>query len=160
MKAHSRKLRGARIVASIQEYSKLYQIESSKNPEDRKSLIFEPPKPDMLQGINDLFDLFATGFKDPKFKAGIVRFFISTGCLHMHNNDDSVYHLEPYQINKICGTMKIVPTGTRNDHQMNVDESDIDKPDLNENFEVVQAMNAFLDYDSEDEDAMNAVLGL
>ena len=54
----------------------------------------------------------------------------------------------------------VVPTGTRNDHQMNVDESDIDESDLNENFEVVQAMNAFLDYDSEDEDAMNAVLDL
>ena len=110
--------------------------------------------------INDLFDLFVIGFKDPKFKVGIVRSFISTGCLHMHNNDDSVYQFEPYQINKICGTMQIVPTGTRNDHQMNVDESDIDESDLNENFEVVQAMNAFLDYDSEDEDAMNAVLDL
>ena len=154
LKAHSRKLRGSRIVASFQEYSKLYQIESSKNPEDRKSLVFEPPKPDMLQGINDLFDLFSTGFMDPKFRAGIVRSFISTGCLHTHNDDDTVYQFEPYHVNKICGTMRIVPTGTRNNYH---GETNVD---INENFEVIQAMNAFLDYDSEDENAMNAVLDL
>lgn len=113
----------------------------------------------MLQGINDLFDLFANKFKDPKFKAGIVRSFINTGCLQKYNDDDNVYDFEPYRPHKITGTMSIVPTGTRNcnnsDDVMNVDDSD-----LNENLQVIQAMNAYLDYDSDDENAMNAVLDL
>ena len=159
MKAHSRKLRGSRIVACFQEYARLYNIESHKNPEDRIIHKFIPPKPDMLQGINDLFDLFANGFKDPKFKAGIVRSFINTGCLQKYNDDDNVYDFEPYRPHKITGTMSIVPTGTRNcnnsDDVMNVDDSD-----LNENLQVIQAMNAYLDYDSDDENAMNAVLDL
>jgi hypothetical protein len=74
--------------------------------------------------------------------------------LHTHNDDDTVYQFEPYHVNKICGTMRIVPTGTRNNYH---GETNVD---INENFEVIQAMNAFLDYDSEDENAMNAVLDL
>jgi DDE superfamily endonuclease len=154
MKAHSRKLRGSRIVACFQEYARLYKIESQKNPEDRVVLKFIPPKPDMLQGINDLFDLFANGFKDPKFKAGIVRSFINTGCLHMYNEDDTVYEFEPYRPHKITGTMSVVPTGTRNNYY------DVDDSDINENLEVIQAMNDYLDYDSDDEIAMNAILNL
>jgi hypothetical protein len=53
--------------------------------------------------------------------------------------------------------MSVVPTGTRNnsDDVMNIDDCD-----LNENLEVIQAMNAYLDYDSDDENAINAVLDL
>ena len=111
----------------------------------------------MLQSINDLFDLFANGFKDPKFKAGIVRSFINTGCLQIHNEDDTVYEFEPYRPHKITGTMTVVPTGTRNNYDDFMRE---DNSDLNENLEVIQAMNAYLDYDSDDENAMNAVLDL
>ena len=45
--------------------------------------------------------------------------------------------------------MKITPAGMR-------PHSDIS----DENSEIVQAMNNFLDYDSEDEAAMNAILNL
>lgn len=81
LKAHSRKLRGFRIVACFQEFAQRYEVETHKRPEDRILHVFEPPKPSMLQGITDLFELFATGFKEPKFQAGIVRSFVSTGCL-------------------------------------------------------------------------------
>ena len=50
LKAHSHKLRGARVMACFEEYAKLYSIESQKRPEDRISLVFHPPKPCMLQG--------------------------------------------------------------------------------------------------------------
>ena len=154
LKAHSRKLRGARVVACFEEYAKLYSIESQKRPEDRISLLFHPPKPCMLQGINDLFELFANGFKDPKFMAGIVRSFISTGCLQLPNVDPTVISFTPYVRTAICGTMKIVPFGIR-DYSV-----DSNAPHNDENQEVINAMNAFLDYDSDDENAMNAILEL
>ena len=126
----------------------------TKNPEHRKSLVFEAPKPDMLRGINDLFDLFAKVFKEEKFKAGITRSFISTGCLHILHDDDAVYQFEPYCIHKTCGAMTFSPIGTRNNY---VDQTAVD---VDQNFKDVEALNAFLDYDSNDENAMNAILNI
>ena len=154
LKAHSRKLRGARVVACFEEHARLYSIESQKRPEDRIPLVFHPPKPCMVQGINDLFEFFANGFKDPKFMAGIVRSFISTGCLQLHNLNDEIISFTPYVRNSICGTMQIVPYGIR-DYSL-----DLNGPQNDENQEVIHAMNAFLDYDSDDENAMNAILEL
>lgn len=51
--------------------------------------------------------------------------------------------------------MKIIPSGTR-DYLVKVNRI-ADEPVIDENQEIIRAMNAFLDYDS-DEDAMNAVL--
>jgi hypothetical protein len=156
LKAHSRKLRGSRIVTCFQEYAKMYELESQKNPEERQIVKFNPPKPCMLQGINDLFELFAGGFKDLKFQAGIVRSFTSTGCLQFFDTNNTVCFV-PYTKNKVCGTMSITPTGTRNYHDATFSN---DIPLADENLEVVTAMNAFLDYDSEDYNAMNAILNL
>ena len=108
----------------------------------------------MFQGIRDLFELFANGFKEVKFQSGIVRAFISTGCLHYYDTDNTLCFV-PYTTSKICGTMTIVPAGTRNYNDMN-----LNAPLAAENQEVVDAMSAFLDYDSEDESAMNAILNL
>ena len=157
LKAHSRKLRGSRIVACFQEFAQRYEVETHKRPEDRILHVFEPPKPSMLQGITDLFELFATGFKEPKFQAGIVRSFISTGCLQVHNADNSVVDFVQFTKQKTCGTMKLTPTGTRNDHERIANIADSLSE---ENFEIVHAMNAYLDYDSDDENAMNAILDL
>lgn len=155
LKAHSRKLRGSRIVASFQDFAKLYNLESQKNPEERKLLLFEPPKPCMFQGINDLFELFATGFRKAEFQSGVVRSFISTGCLPLHNTTNNDIDFVSYTKQKVCGTMKIIPSGTR-DYLVKVNRI-ADEPVIDENQEIIRAMNAFLDYDS-DEDAMNAVL--
>jgi hypothetical protein len=73
LKAHCRMLRGSRIVSYFQEYAQLYAIESKRSVEERKILLFVAPKPSMLQGINDLFDLFANGFKEIRFKEGVNR---------------------------------------------------------------------------------------
>ena len=157
LKAHSRKLRGSRIVACFQEFARRYELETHKRPGDRILLVFEPPKPSMLQGITDLFELFATSFKEPKFRAGIVRSFISTGCLQVYNADKNVVDFVQYTKQKTCGTMKLTPTGTRNDHE---GISNIADSLSEENLEIVHAMNAYLDYDSDDENAMNAILDL
>lgn len=157
LKAHSRKLRGSRSVACFQEFALRYEVETHKRPEDRILHVFEPPKPSMLQGITDLFELFATGFKEPKFQAGIVRSFISTGCLQVHNADNNVVDFVQYTKQKTCGTMKLTPTGTRNDHERIANIADSLSE---ENLEIVHAMNAYLDYDSDDENAMNAILDL
>jgi hypothetical protein len=103
----------------------------------------------MLQGIDDLFDLFANGFKDPKLK--------DTGCLHICNEDATVYEFEPHRHHKFTGTMSVVPTATRNNYD---DFIHVDDSDVNENLEVIHAMNDYLDYDSDDEIAMNAVSNL
>ena len=157
LKAHCRKLRGSRIVAYFQEYAKLYALESQKNLDDRKILKFEPPKPSMLQGINDLFDLFANGFKETKFKEGINRSFINTGCLPQYNADPTVYNFVSYTQQKTCGTMKIIPTGIRNHNDAYLNT--VDYP-ADENVEILYAMHSFLDYDSDDENAMNNLLNL
>jgi hypothetical protein len=117
----------------------------------------------MLQGINDLFDLFANGFKEIKFKEGVNRSFISTGCLQQYNTDPKVYNFVPYTQQKTCGTMKIIPTGIRNhidaDLQINSDLNTVNSPE-DENADILYAIDSYLDYDSDDENAMNAVLNL
>ena len=95
LKAHSRRLRGSRIVASFQKFAHLYELESLKPAAEREILEFEPPKPDMLEGIQDLFDLFAGGFKEKKFIEGVNRSFINTGCLQTLHDDPTVITFLP-----------------------------------------------------------------
>jgi DDE superfamily endonuclease len=163
LKAHCRKLRGSRIVSYFQEYAELYAIESQKNLEDREVLKFIAPKPSMLQGINDLFDLFANGFQETKFREGVNRSFISTGCLPIYNTDPTVYNFVPYTQQKTCGTMKIIPTGTRNhsdtDLHSNTNSNTV-AASADENADILYAIDSYLDYDSDDENAMNALLNL
>ena len=87
IKAHTRNLRGARIVAAFGEFRKMYDIEMRKDVLERTLLVFEPPKPKMSEAIQDLFNLIANGFREPKFVQGIVRSFISTGCMPINSED-------------------------------------------------------------------------
>ena len=114
-------------------------------------LEFEPPKPDMYEGIQDLFNLFNSGFKEKKFTEGVNRSFINSGCLYNLNDDPTIIEFQPYIKHKISGTMKIIPTGMRPYEQTSLSA---------ENSAIVEAMNDYLDYDSENEDAMNAILNL
>lgn len=139
IKAHTRNLRGARTVAAFGEFKKLYDIEMGKSVSERVSLVFKPPKPDMLQAIQDVFDLMATGFKEPKFVHGIVRSFISTGCMPMYSDDHTNVNFQLYTKHKVSGTINFKQFG-------------IVQPDAtDENSEVVNAINAMLDYDSDDD---------
>ena len=114
-------------------------------------LEFESPKPDMYEGIQDLFDLFNNSFKEKKFAEGVNRSFISSGCLYYLNDDPTIIDLHPCVKQKVSCTMKLVPTGARPY-----------EPTSNaiENSVIVQAMNHYLDYDSENENAINAILNL
>ena len=64
LKAHTRNLRGARIVESFQTFKRLYEEVAAKDVQERTMPVFQPPKPNMLQGIQDLFDLIAGAFKE------------------------------------------------------------------------------------------------
>jgi hypothetical protein len=110
-----------------------------------------------------LFELFANGFKETKFKEGVIRSFISTGCLQKYNADPAVYDFVPYTQQKTCGTMKVIPTGIRNHSdfhiQSNTDLNVIVSP-ADENADILHAMESYLDYDSDDQNAMNVLLTL
>jgi hypothetical protein len=59
--------------------------------------------------------------------------------------------------------MKIIPTGIRNhidaDLEINSDLNTVNSPE-DENADILYAIDSYLDYDSDDENAMNAVLNL
>ena len=61
--------------------------------------------------------------------------------------DDEIISFTPYVRNSLCGTMKIVPYGMR-EYSL-----DLNGPQNDENQEVIHAMNTFLDYDSDGENA-------
>ena len=67
----------------------------------------------------------------------------------MLHDDPTIINFLPYIKHKNSGTIKITPAGMRTETVSS-----------DENLEIVQAMNDFLDYDSEDEAAMNAILNL
>ena len=165
LKAHTRNLRGARIVESFQKFKTLYEEEAAKDVQERTLPVFQPPKPNMLQGIQDLFDLIADGFKKEKFVEGVKRSFISTGCVPLDDSDVSAPIFKEYSKNNICGTMKSVPTGTvqytdnnsNNDSNIVISETSRVIPELNVMLEYDSAM---LEYDHEITEAMNFITNL
>ena len=165
LKAHTRNLRGARIVESFQKFKTLYEEEAAKDVQERTLPVFQPPKPNMLQGIQDLFDLIADGFKKEKFVKGVKRSFIGTGCVPLDDSDVSAPIFKEYSKNNICGTMKSVPTGTvqytdnnsNNDSNIVISETSRVIPELNVMLEYDSAM---LEYDHEITEAMNFITNL
>ena len=162
LKAHTRNLRGARIVESFQSFIKLYTEELDKDVSNRVLPVFEPPKPDMMQSIKDLFDLMADGFKLPKFVEGVKRSFISTGCVPIDESNNLDPKFKEYSKHKICGTMKIAPSGT----SFPTDTSNTDIS-VNETHQYIMPIdyvleydNAMLEYDHEITDAMNFISNL
>ena len=162
LKAHTRNLRGARIVECFQSFIKLYADEMAKNIQERVLPVFEPPKPEMMQSVQDLFDLMADGFKLPKFVEGVKRSFISTGCVPYDESDVLEPKFVEYSRHKICGTMKITPTGTS--FPTDTSNADINVDETNQfilpiNF-MLEYDNAMLEYDHEMTDAMNFISNL
>ena len=154
LKAHTRNLRGARIVESFKAFKKQYVEESAKDVHERTLPVFQPPKPEMLQGIKDLFDLIAGGFKEAKFAEGVKRSFISTGCVPLDDSDVSQPIFQPYSKHTICGTMKVIPTGTPDFNDIVFDEISVEIPEINYASEYD---NAMLEYDHEITEAMNFI---
>lgn len=87
--------------------------------------------------------------EEKKFAEGVTRSFISTGCLQMCHDDPTIINFLPYIKHKNSGTIKITAARMRTETVSS-----------DEDLEIVQAMNDFFDYDSEDEAAMNAILNL
>jgi hypothetical protein len=59
--------------------------------------------------------------------------------------------------------MKIIPSGTRNHSYNDLDSntnSDTVDSSADENADILYAIDSYLDYDSDDENAMNALLDL
>ena len=162
LKAHTRNLRGARIVESFQSFIKLYTEELDKDVSNRVLPVFEPPKPDMMQSIKDLFDLMADGFKLPKFVEGVKRSFISTGCVPIDESNNLDPKFKEYSKHKICGTMKIAPSGTSfptytSNTYISVNETHQYIMPIDY---VLEYDNAMLEYDHEITDAMNFISNL
>ena len=165
LKAHTRNLRGARIVESFQTFKRLYEEEAAKDVQERTMPVFQPPKPNMLQGIQDLFDLIAGAFKEEKFVEGVKRSFISTGCVPFDDSDVSSLTFQVYSKHNICGTMKSVPTGTlENSNSTNNNISDIEVNETSDMIPEIDFMveydNAMLEYDHEITEAMNFIANL
>jgi hypothetical protein len=165
LKAHTRNLRGARIVESFKEFSKEYRKEAAKDVHERTLPAFHPPKPEMLEGIKDLFDLLANGFKEIGFVEGIKRSFVSTGCVPIDDHDESIKIFKPYSKHNISGTMKLIPTGTS---KAPFDESpEVLDIELDEESGIVSSINflleydnAMMEYDHEITEAMNFIANL
>ena len=146
LKAHTRNLRGARIVECFQDFIKQYKEESVKDVHVRTLPTFHPPKPEMLQGIQDLFDLIAGGFTEQKFIDGVRRSFVSTGCAPLDDCDVSQPLFKQYSKHNVCGTMKFIPTRTC--ETSNHSRTDDDNIVLDEISGVIPGLNAMLEYDS------------
>lgn len=145
LKAHTRNLRGARIVESFQKFKIAYEEELEKDVRERTLPVFQPPKPNMLQGIQDLFDLIANGFREKKFVDGVKRSFISTGCVPFDDCDAPIF--QAYSKHNICGSMKIVPTGTV-DHSNDIDISNNNDIVVDESSRLIPEINFMLEYDN------------
>lgn len=114
-----------------------------KDIQDRVLPVFEPPKPDMMQSVTDLLDLMAGGFKLPKFVEGVKRSFVSTGCVPFDESDVLNPLFIQYSRHKICGTMKITPTGTS--FPIDTSNTDINVDDTNQ---FILPINFMLEYDN------------
>ena len=147
LKSHVRQLRAKRIVRSFKEFKELYDQDLEKNEGERENLTFVPPKPEMIQAVLDLFELFEKGFKEEKFRNGIKSSFIKTGTMPATSTDADVYKFVEYTVDSICGTMKsILPKGTT--------VADTVVPATNNDIVFEEAINLFLDAEDDDEDVV------
>ena len=144
LKAHVRQLRAKRLVRGFKEFMELYREDSEKVQEDRENPTFVPPKPEMIQAVIDLFQLFENGFKEEKFRNGIKSSFIKTGTMPTRSDDSDAYGFVEYTANLINGTMKtVVPTGTKVEQVV--------KAIPNDDVVLAEAINMFLDAEDVDE---------
>ena len=147
LKSHVRQLRAKRIVRSFKEFKELYDHDLENNEGKRENLTFVPPKPEMIQAVLDLFELFEKGFKEEKFRNGIKSSFIKTGTMPATSTDADVYKFVEYTVDSICGTMKsILPKGTK--------VADAVVPATNGDIVFEEAINLFLDAEDDDKDVV------
>jgi hypothetical protein len=139
LKAHTRNLRAFRIVKYFKGF-RIEYLENDKLPlENRKKMKFAPPKPTMVEGIQDLTNLFEGDFKLDKFKQSIARSFVNTGTAPSPLDDSFKEHNSNDMLVGTTGTTKIIPNGTQ--HSIRYESKS-----------VQEAFNLYLDEDADDDD--------
>ena len=119
IKNHLRNQRALVIYNAFQEHIAAYYAEHDKTDEEgREEVRFRPPKPNMLDAIQQLFKLFADDgyFQTEDLKNSMSRTMVKTGCCCMNDVDprsfvqynDSMVHS-----NAACVPMNLIPLGTR-----------------------------------------------
>ena len=119
LKAHIRNNRAKKIVESFKNFKKENDENSMKPVVEQVSLIFEAPKPQMMDCISDLINLLGPNgeFQREKFKNGIISSFVKTGTVPVTTDENGVNHFVEYKDSSINGTMEVIPLGT---HQMSI----------------------------------------
>jgi DDE superfamily endonuclease len=103
LKTHIRQLRARRIVSYLQQYLK-------DKKENGITAEFEVPKPELIEGICDTFNLFAKEFCTTKFKDGVNRSF-KTGTIPEYSDIQHISFKE-YKREDKCGSIPIIPLGS------------------------------------------------
>ena len=104
--------------------------------------------------IENLISLFGANgdFQKPKFKRGTTSSFIKTGTIPVNYGDLDYRKFVDYKEESICGTMKVIPLGTRP-----CDVLDLVDPELNLEARDIQSMilnfvdNEYHDYEVVDD---------
>jgi DDE superfamily endonuclease len=115
LKAHIRNNRANKIVQCFKEYKALFDENARKDVGERAVLNFVAPKPDMMECIDNLIQLFGPDgdFQKQKFKDGVISAFMKTGTIPCNVSENGVTNFVEYKEESICGTMKIIPLGTQ-----------------------------------------------
>ena len=110
LKAHIRTRRANRLCKAFQEYKIIRADDNTLDKDKRLNPNFDPPKPTMIEGVQDLILLFKSQFNEEKLKSCINRTFIRTGTLTIEGSAPASF----FQHKKVtlCGTMRVVPKGT------------------------------------------------
>lgn len=127
LKALIRSNRAKRLYRSFHEYKVGRDINSNLPRVQRKKINFNPPKPTMNEGIQDLLRLFKEEMTEGNFKDCIHRTFIKTGTFPIHSEDSSKpASFVRYKKESLCGTLSVVPEGTidicSDDEEQNEDD--------------------------------------
>jgi DDE superfamily endonuclease len=144
LKTHIRQLRARRIVSYLQQYL----IDRKENGITTE---FDVPRPELIEGICDLFNLFANEFCATKFKEGVNRSFIITGTIPEYNGSQEISFKE-YTREEKYGSIPIIQLGstiTKKKEEI----SDLDDSIIND-ITVDDAIN-FFDEEEEEEDDEN-----
>ena len=150
LKAHIRKLRAKRIVASFRNYL----LEREK---DDKIGSFEAPKPDIKEGVADLFNLFAVNFREEKFIEGVKNSFINSGTVFQLCEESNTLKFKEYIIENNCGSIPIIPLGCQKIIKKESDDPVIELENMNIN-DAVDFFDNLSDESETEEDLFEEVL--
>ena len=144
LKANIRKNRANVLYKSFQEYKVDRAADNLLPVEQRKNLAFDPPKPTLIGGQKDIFQLFADGFTETKFMECITRTFIKTGTLPINYKEPTQpAFFSIYKKEEQSGLMSVVPEGTLDMIEENIID---EEPAQNEVVDVDELERLILDF--------------